>query len=81
MNWKRDDKDVRLSNDTLQNTKTFVITKRKSPNIMALISRSTDVSYWVATEIVMEKDAKKRKRILKKFVAVADVRSFTVNVY
>jgi len=43
-----------------------------SPNIVALYDHFNRISYWTATEIVMQMDLKERGNILKKFIAIAE---------
>jgi len=43
-----------------------------APNVCKLVERFNTVSYWVATEIVMQSSLKDRVTILKKFISVAE---------
>jgi len=56
LNWKKDDAKK----------------KRLAPNVINLVERFNSVSYWVATEIVMQTDLKTRIQVLKKFIGVAE---------
>jgi hypothetical protein len=56
LNWKKED-----------------AKKRKlATNVINLVERFNAVSYWVATEIVMQTDVKTRVQVLKKFIGVAE---------
>jgi hypothetical protein len=44
-----------------------------SPNLIRLIERTNDISYWVATEIVSEINLKLRVKIVKRFITIAEV--------
>jgi len=43
---------------------------KASPNVMALIDRFNQVSYWIATEITALKDTKKRTLAISKFIEI-----------
>lgn len=43
----------------------------KAPHLKAIIDRFNHVSYWIATEICMCRDLKKRTEVLKHFIKVA----------
>jgi len=45
--------------------------KKRSPNISRMVERFNSVSYWVATEIMMQTELKQRISVLKKFIDVA----------
>eukprot|EP01132_Coremiostelium_polycephalum_P004650 gene4650-5809_t len=47
--------------------------KDRVPNIMALITRSNTVSYWVATEILLSTNIKHRATVLKRFITIAEI--------
>lgn len=47
--------------------------KELSPNVTALIDRCNQVSYWVATEIVLTPNLKQRISILAKFIDIAEI--------
>jgi RasGEF domain len=42
-----------------------------SPNVLALINRFNLITHWVATEVVSETDASKRKYMLQRFIELA----------
>jgi len=42
-----------------------------APNVVAIINRTNKVSYWVAWEICMFKDSRKRVAAMKRFIRVA----------
>src|SRR5690349_18861829 len=44
-----------------------------SPNILKMVKRSNEISYWVATLIVLQKDIKVRSRVMEKLIAIAKV--------
>lgn len=46
--------------------------KKGSANILKMVERFNSVSYWVATEIVMQTELRKRVATLKKFVLIAE---------
>jgi len=46
-------------------------TKHKSPNVVALINRSTRLSFWVATMIVSQEKSSGRVKMIEKFVDIA----------
>lgn len=45
---------------------------KTSPNLLKLIKRFNEVSYWVASEIVSVKNLKNRVEVLKRFILLAD---------
>eukprot|EP01102_Stenamoeba_stenopodia_P001613 TRINITY_DN1144_c0_g1_i1.p1 TRINITY_DN1144_c0_g1~~TRINITY_DN1144_c0_g1_i1.p1 ORF type:complete len:605 (-),score=138.63 TRINITY_DN1144_c0_g1_i1:105-1919(-) len=45
---------------------------KTSPNLLKLIKRFNEVSYWVASEIVSVKALKNRVEVLKRFILLAD---------
>jgi len=47
-------------------------TKKFAKNVCAMVDRFNVVSYWVATEIVMQTDLKMRVSLLKKFSQIAE---------
>lgn len=47
--------------------------KEVAPNIMALIERCNEVSYWVATEIVLTPNMKQRVSVLSRFIDIAQI--------
>jgi len=57
LNWKSEDVKQR---------------KKLAPHIVKLVERFNLVSYWVATEIVMQTDAKQREKTVRKFISVAE---------
>lgn len=57
LNWKSEDVKQR---------------KKLAPHIVKLVERFNLVSYWVATEIVMQTEAKQREKTVRKFIAVAE---------
>lgn len=57
LNWKQADPAIR---------------SRVAPNIIKMVDRFNSVSYWVATEIVMQTDIRQRVNAFKKFVAVTE---------
>eukprot|EP00027_Filamoeba_sp_ATCC50430_P005761 CAMPEP_0168547718 /NCGR_PEP_ID=MMETSP0413-20121227/4184_1 /TAXON_ID=136452 /ORGANISM="Filamoeba nolandi, Strain NC-AS-23-1" /LENGTH=1073 /DNA_ID=CAMNT_0008577987 /DNA_START=51 /DNA_END=3269 /DNA_ORIENTATION=- len=46
--------------------------KELAPNVVEMITRFNTVNYWVATELVMCPNIKKRNSILKRFIQIAD---------
>ncbi|KAI8997908.1 ras guanine nucleotide exchange factor domain-containing protein [Gaertneriomyces semiglobifer] len=46
--------------------------KGKSVNVRAMIATSNQITGWVASSILMEKDLKKRSQIMKQFIYIAD---------
>lgn len=44
-----------------------------APNVTALINRCNEISYWVATEIVLTPNLKQRISILAKFIDIAEI--------
>jgi len=46
--------------------------KKLAPHIVKLVERFNLVSYWVATEIVMQTEAKPREKTVRKFISVAE---------
>ncbi|PRP86488.1 hypothetical protein PROFUN_05270 [Planoprotostelium fungivorum] len=44
----------------------------KAPNLTRLIQRSNEMSYWVATEIVLCPDLRRRVTTIKRFIQIAD---------
>ena len=47
--------------------------KGKAPTVTAYIERFNEVSYWIATEVVLCPNLKKRVNILKRFIQLAEV--------
>ena len=45
---------------------------KDAPNILDIISQFNEITYWVATEVVREKDLKKRASIITHFISIAD---------
>ena len=45
---------------------------RLAPNVVKLVERFNNVSYWVATEIVMVTTLRERVQVLRKFIQVAE---------
>ncbi|KAL6050446.1 hypothetical protein QOT17_019828 [Balamuthia mandrillaris] len=43
-----------------------------APNLLRYSQRFNQISWWVATQIVLEQDPKKQKFLVKKFISVAD---------
>eukprot|EP01114_Cavostelium_apophysatum_P024061 TRINITY_DN928_c0_g1_i1.p1 TRINITY_DN928_c0_g1~~TRINITY_DN928_c0_g1_i1.p1 ORF type:complete len:338 (+),score=61.47 TRINITY_DN928_c0_g1_i1:146-1159(+) len=46
--------------------------RNAAPNLVKMVDRFNLVSYWVATEIVMQNEAKQREKTIRKFVLVAE---------
>ena len=45
-----------------------------APNITKIIARFNEISYWVATEIVIQRDPKLQRKTLHRFIKIAKVR-------
>jgi hypothetical protein len=45
----------------------------KAPHLASIIQRFNHVSYWVATEVVMNYDLKQRAEVLKRFIQIAQM--------
>eukprot|EP01113_Clastostelium_recurvatum_P021116 TRINITY_DN2499_c0_g1_i3.p1 TRINITY_DN2499_c0_g1~~TRINITY_DN2499_c0_g1_i3.p1 ORF type:complete len:542 (-),score=156.41 TRINITY_DN2499_c0_g1_i3:14-1639(-) len=50
---------------------TAVLPESPAPNVIAMINRANDVSYWVASEILKTDKLRERTTILRKFILVA----------
>lgn len=47
--------------------------KFKAPNIIAMIKAYEEVSLWVGTEILTQDKARRRVKLIKKFIDIAKV--------
>jgi hypothetical protein len=76
--WKKEEaKKKNLAPNLLQLIERFNnVTNSLYVFVLKLIRRFFQVSYWVATEIVMQTEARTRVQVLKKFIAVAEVLFF-----
>lgn len=49
--------------------------KGKAPAVTAYIERFNEVSYWIATEVVLCANIKKRVQIIRRFIQLAEVKN------
>jgi hypothetical protein len=46
----------------------------QAPNVIAMMKAYEEVSLWVATEILTQDKARRRVKLIKKFIDIAKVR-------
>jgi hypothetical protein len=47
----------------------------QAPNVIAMMKAYEEVSLWVATEILTQDKARRRVKLIKKFIDIAKVRA------